>query len=100
MVALGVAQRVDFRCPVCGLSRQPRFFGVNEGEFDPEDRPQHVLEAREYTYGGDRSITVERRPLSLEEALALRRSLAAALQHLDDELEEATGDSVADLLAH
>ncbi len=81
------------------MDRRLHFFGIDEAGFDPDNFPQHVLERMVRRFGGDRSITVERHDLSLEEAIALRRCLAEALRRIDARLEEATGEPLEAILA-
>lgn len=94
-----VTQRTYYRCPVCGLSRHPKFLGIGEEGFDSETYPAHVLGAVVFTYGGHRRISAHKRGLTLEDALALRGAMTTALARLDAELEEAAGEPIENLLA-
>lgn len=88
----------SLRCPACGMGRRLRFFGIEDGDFRPAAYPQHVLECLTYRYGGDRSISVVRQPVTLQEALALRDCLAEALRRVEEEIAE-TGEPIQSLLA-
>ncbi len=80
----------EIRCPCCGVSRAPKHFGITEdGEFDPDLRPDHVIEQLTREFHGGGHIDVERGPLSLEQAHGLRESLQAALDSLDAAIEDA-----------
>lgn len=72
-------ERRSLRCPLCGLDRIPAHF-----------QRKHVIEAvvRQYS-GGKNAILLERAPLTLEEALALRQSLADALRRMEEEIQQA-----------
>lgn len=88
---MAVVERL--RCPVCGVARHVRHFGVVLGEqgyeYNPEVHPQHDLEAVTTTLLGNKNLANEKHALTLEQATALRESLRNALARL----EEAIGAS-------
>lgn len=80
------------------MDRRFHFFGIDEDGFDPDKFPAHVLEAVVRRFGGYSNISIEKADLTLDQAIALRRCLAAALRRLDARLEEATGEPLAVIL--
>jgi hypothetical protein len=81
---------------VCGASRRLKAFGIDEnGDFDAEERPDHLIERLVQDFQGRGAIvTVERGGVSMDQAKSLRASLQAALDKLDSEIAEADDDEV------
>ncbi len=86
-----MAEVVRFRCPVCGINRGAKHFGVNEDdEYDPEEHPAHVIERIVFDLGGrGHAEVIERGGLDLNQTLALRASVKTTLDRLDADIAEA-----------
>ena len=88
-----MASEISFlRCPVCGIDRPFRFFGIDEetDTFGIENYPFHLLEALTRRYAGRGSISVQKTSLNLSQALALRDCLKESLRRLESAIAEAT----------
>jgi len=84
--------RVRLGCPVCGLVRDPQFFGLDEtGAYDPAAHtPKFVAKAVQFA--GRARITVTDLPVTLEFAQGLRSALRASLAVLEAEILDAGGE--------
>jgi hypothetical protein len=85
-----MARVVKLYCAGCGSPRSLSRFGINEDfEFDAAQRPAYELRLRIDEIGGRGRLVVDREPMPLPAARALRASMAEALAQLDAEIEGA-----------
>ena len=94
-----VGTRESLRCPCCGKWSWPDRLGLFDGVYDPEQAPQHRVEAAFFRYEGRGRISVEPAALTPAGALALLAALeaahervAAAIREQDDGLLVGVGD--------
>ncbi len=80
-------------CPVCGVSRAPRFFSIDPetGAYDGSGRPPKIVLYR-FRFAGRASITTEHAGLPLHLAQGLRDALRASLALVEREILEAGGE--------
>lgn len=84
--------RDQLGCLLCGLSRKPEVFGLDEkGAYNPEARsPPLVLYRRHF--GGRANLVCEKLPVPVPLALGIRDALKAALARVEADLTEAGVD--------
>jgi len=89
-----MAEVIKVRCPVCGISRTGRHFGLDDdGEYDADAHPVHTTERIVLEFSGRASIRVlDRGDLTLNQARALRASIQTALDRLDADIASAEDD--------
>jgi len=80
-------------CPVCGVSRAPRFFSINTetGAYDGSARPPKIVLYR-FRFAGRGAITTEHASLPLHLAQGLRSALRASLDLVEQEILAAGGE--------
>ena len=85
-----MARVVKLYCAGCGSPRSLARFGINEEfEFNADRRPAYELQLRVDEIGGRGRLVVDREPMPLAAARALRDSMAEALAQLDAEIKGA-----------
>lgn len=79
-------------CPVCGVSRAPRFFSIDEGTgaYDGSARPPKIVLYR-FQFAGRGRITTEHADLPIHLAQGLRSALRASLALVEAEILAAGG---------
>ena len=84
-----MASRPHIRCLACGSLRLQAAFGIEEGTYDPEEAPNYEPGLSVQEIGGRGRCSWNHGGLPLAEARALRASLAAAIDRLDEAIRSA-----------